>query len=184
MFLGALATDVHLHDTYFVVAHFHFTMMGGVLIAFLGGLHYWWPKMFGRMYNETLGRLASLMIFIGFNATFLPQFIMGSLGMPRRYFNYNEEYTIYHQLSTYGSYFMALGFILIAIYLIHSLMRGRKAPANPWGAATLEWQCASPPPPENFAVQPEAEEPYELEHLKYDSEINGYYDTRKSKPSA
>ncbi len=184
MFLGSLSTNVHLHDTYFVVAHFHFTMMGGVLIAFLGALHYWWPKMFGRMYNETLGRLACLIIFLGFNATFLPQFVMGSLGMPRRYFNYTEEFTIYHQLSTYGSYFMAIGFVLIAVYLIVSLRKGKPAPANPFGSATLEWQCSSPPPTENFAEQPEVGDPYELEHLVYDRSIDGYVERKDHAPES
>ncbi len=109
LFLGTLATDVHLHDTYFVVAHFHYVMMGGTLIAFLGGLHYWWPKMFGRMYSETWGRIAAVLIFIGFNLTFFPQFVLGSKGMPRRYYNYPPEFTIYHQISTVGSYLLAVG---------------------------------------------------------------------------
>jgi cytochrome c oxidase subunit 1 len=174
LFLGTLATDVHLHDTYFVVAHFHYVMMGGTLIAFIGGLHYWWPKMFGRMYSEFWGRTAAVMIFVGFNVTFFTQFVMGSKGMPRRYYNYPPEFAIYHQISTYGSYLLAAGFVLIAVYLIHSLFKGRRAPANPWGAATMEWQCASPPPYYNFHEPPGEQDPYEFGHLRYDADIDGY----------
>ena len=174
LFLGTLATDVHLHDTYFVVAHFHYVMMGGTLIAFLGGLHYWWPKMTGRMYNEAWGRLAAGMIFVGFNATFFTQFVMGSKGMPRRYYNYSPEFTVYHQISTFGSYFMAVGFVLIAAYLIASLFKGQPAPANPWGGATMEWQCASPPPHHNFDETPAAHDPYDFSGLRYDAGSGGY----------
>jgi len=174
LFLGALATDVHLHDTYFVVAHFHYVMMGGALIALLGGLHYWWPKITGRMYSETWGRLAFVLIFVGFNVTFFPQFIMGSHGMPRRYFNYPPEFASLHQLSTLGSYVMGIGFVLVAGYLLHALFRGRIAPANPWGGATLEWQCASPPPTENFATPPVAGDPYDFSDLEYDPAVGGY----------
>jgi len=180
LFLGALATDVHLHDTYFVVAHFHYVMFGGVLMAFLGGLHYWWPKMFGRMYSELLGRAACLLIFLGFNFTFFPQFIMGSRGMPRRYANYPVEFTGLHQLSTVGSYLTAAGFAVVAVCLIHSLFRGRRAPANPWGGATLEWQCSSPPPHDNFAEQPAVGDPYELSHFEYDPATGGYISKNRS----
>jgi cytochrome c oxidase subunit 1 len=173
LFLGTLATDIHLHDTYFVVAHFHYVMMGGTLIAFIGGLHYWWPKMFGRMYSETWGRLAAVMIFIGFNVTFFTQFVMGSKGMPRRYYNYPPEFTIYHQISTIGSYLLAAGFVLIAVYLIASLFKGRRAPANPWGANTMEWQCASPPPYYNFHAAPGEHDPYDFSGLRYDADIDG-----------
>ena len=174
LFLGALATDVHLHDTYFVVAHFHYTMMGGVLVAFLGGLHYWWPKMTGRMFNDGLGQIACLIVFVGFNLTFFPQFVMGTQGMPRRYYNYPEQFQSLHQLSTFGAVFMSIGFFLILIYLLHSLRRGRLAPANPWGAATLEWQCSSPPPHDNFETPPQADDPYVFDGLKYDREVRGY----------
>ena len=174
LFLGALAVNVHLHDTYFVVAHFHYVMFGGTVIAFLGGLHYWWPKMFGRMYSERLGRLACLLIFVGFNATFFSQFVMGSRGMPRRYYTYLPEFSIFHQISTIGSYIQAVGFFLIAGYLLHSLFRGRPAPANPWGSATLEWQTASPPVHENFPVQPTAGDPYDVESLEFDPDLGGY----------
>jgi len=174
LFLGTLNVDIHLHDTYFVVAHFHYVMMGGVVMVFLGGLHYWWPKMFGRMYSETWGRIACLILFVGFNTTFFPQFVMGSQGMPRRYFNYVAQYKPYHELSTIGSYIMAVGFVIIAVYLLHSLFRGRRAPANPWGGGTMEWQCASPPPPENFDQPPPAGDPYDFTDLVYDPQIEGY----------
>jgi cytochrome c oxidase subunit 1 len=153
--LGVLAVDVHLHDTYFVVAHFHYVMMGGNVIAALGGLHYWWPKMTGKMFNETLGRIAAALVFIGFNTTFFPQFIMGTQGMPRRYYDYLEQFTDLHVLSTIGSYILAVGLFLIAGYLLHSLFRGRKAPANPWGGLTLEWtHTTTPPHPHNFEETP------------------------------
>ncbi|MEX0719381.1 MAG: cytochrome c oxidase subunit I [Balneolaceae bacterium] len=149
--VGALSADVHLHDTYYVVAHFHYVMMGGTIIALLAGLHYWWPKMTGRMYNEFLGKIAAGFIFIGFNLTFLPQFIMGSMGMPRRYYNYIDQFTIFHQTSTIGSYIIGMGFLLIAYYLAKSLFRdGERAPANPWGSRGLEWQATSPPDLHNF----------------------------------
>ncbi|MCH8276287.1 MAG: cytochrome c oxidase subunit I [Bacteroidetes bacterium] len=153
--LGVLAVDVHLHDTYFIVAHFHYTMLGGNVIAALGGLHFWWPKMTGKMFNETLGRIAAVLVFIGFNLTFFPQFIAGSRGMPRRYFDYPLEFLGLNVLSTYGSWIMAAGFFLIAGYLLFSLFKGKKAPANPWGALTLEWtHTASIPEPHNFTVTP------------------------------
>jgi cytochrome c oxidase subunit 1 len=174
LFLGALSTDVHLHDTYFVVAHFHYTMMGGTMIAFFAALHYWWPKITGRMYSELWGRIACLVVFVGFNMTFFTQFVMGSHGMPRRYFNYLEEFAPYHRLSTVGSYVQGIGFLIIAAYLIHSLFRGRKAPANPWGGGTLEWECSSPPPANNFDEPPEVSDCYDYENLEYDREIGGY----------
>ena len=174
MFLGALATDVHLHDTYFVVAHFHYVMMGGSLVAFLGGLFYWWPKMTGRMYSETWGRISALVIFVGFNLTFFPQFILGTRGMPRRYYNYLPEYQPLHVLSTLGSYLLGWGLMICLGVLIYSLFKGRRAPANPWGAATLEWQCSSPPPLHNFEQTPEATNPYALEDFAYDPDERGY----------
>ncbi len=154
MFLGALATDVHLHDTYFVVAHFHYVMMGGTVMAFLGGLHYWWPKMWGRMYNEFWGKVSAVLVFLGFNITFFTQFILGAKGMPRRYYNYLDQYQPLHAYSTYGSWILALGFIIMAVYLIHSIFKGKKASGNPWGGLTLEWTNSSPPPPENFIETP------------------------------
>ena len=178
IFLGALAVDIHLHDTYFVVAHFHYVMMGGAVIAFLGGLHYWWPKMTGRMTDERLGRTAAILIFLGFNLTFFSQFIMGSQGMPRRYFNYPAEYTGYHQASTIGSYIMAVGFVIAAIAFIRSLINGPKAPANPWGAATLEWKCSSPPPHDNFATPPAAGDPYDYSNLVFDQKQGGWVEKK------
>lgn len=174
LFLGALATDIHLHDTYFVVAHFHYVMMGGTVIAFMAGLHYWWPKMFGRMYSEKWGRLACALVFAGFNLTFFPQFVMGSQGMPRRYFNYLPRYKPYHELSTIGGYLLAVGFLIVAIYLVHSLVRGRPAPANPWGGGTLEWRTGSPPPVENFAGDPPVRDPYDFGDLAWDPAVGGY----------
>ncbi|MEX0594094.1 MAG: cytochrome c oxidase subunit I [Balneolaceae bacterium] len=152
--VGALLVDVHLHDTYYVVAHFHYVMMGGMVFALLAGLHYWWPKMFGKMYNETWAKIASVFVFIGFNLTFLPQFVMGSLGMPRRYFNYLEEFQIYHQLSTMGAFTMFIGFSIMITYLIYSMMKGEQAKANPWGSRALEWQVSSPPELHNFHHTP------------------------------
>ncbi|PQO25234.1 cytochrome c oxidase subunit I [Blastopirellula marina] len=174
LFLGALATDVHLHDTYFVVAHFHYVMMGGTVIAFVGGLYHWWPKMFGVMYNETFGRLFCAVVFFGFNLTFLPQFVMGSRGMPRRYATYVEEYQIYHVLSTIGALTLGIGMVGAIAVLVISLFKGRKAPANPWGAATLEWTCTSPPPYYNFEHAPHVDSPYDYSDLKYDARIGGY----------
>jgi len=175
LFLGSLATDVHLHDTYFIVAHFHYTMMGSVVIAFLGGLHHWWPKMFGRMYSERWSVIAAALVFVGFNVTFFTQFVMGSKGMPRRYYNYPSEFTIYHVISSIGSYLLAIGFIITAIYLIHSLVKGRKAPANPWGGASLEWQTASPPPVhDNFAEEPVLTDPYDFSVNEFDERTDGY----------
>ncbi len=154
LFLGALSVDVHLHDTYFVVAHFHFVMMGGVTIAFLAGLHYWWPKMFGRLYSEKWARVAALLIFVGFNVTFLPQFLMGSRGMPRRYYNYVAEFQPLHTVSTIGSWILAVGLFLVAAYLLASLRKAPDAPANPWDARGLEWTTPSPPPVHNFDTTP------------------------------
>jgi cytochrome c oxidase subunit 1 len=152
--LGAISVNVQLHDTYYVVAHFHYVMMGGTVMAFLAGLHFWWPKMTGKMYNEFWGRIAAVIIFIGFNVTFLPQFIMGSQGMPRRYFNYIEQFQSMHQLSTIGSYILGVGFIIIGIYLAHSLFKGKKASSNPFGARTLDWMTSSPPAHHNFNYTP------------------------------
>ena len=154
IFLGALSVDVHLTDTYFVVAHFHYVMMGGTVIAFLGGLHYWWPKMTGRMYPESMGRVSCALVFVGFNVTFLTQFILGSKGMPRRYYDYLPQFQTLHQVSTVGSWILATGFVIMAGYLLASLKYGAVAPANPWGGLTLEWQTSSPPPLHNFEKQP------------------------------
>jgi cytochrome c oxidase subunit 1 len=182
LFLGAMATNMHLHDTYFVVAHFHYVMMGSTLVAMIGGIHYWWPKMFGRLYSGLWSVIAWALVFIGFNVTFFPQFVMGSRGMPRRYWSYVnlEEYAWMHQLSTIGSYVMAVGFVITAIYLLHSIVAGRRAPANPWGAAPLEWRCASPPPPHNFDEPPTVGDPYDFRDLRYDPASAGYVPTAGS----
>jgi len=172
--LGALAIDVHVHDTYFVVAHFHYVMFGGAVVAFLAGLHHWWPKMTGRMFDERLGRVGAALVFVGFNVTFFTQFVMGSHGMPRRYYDYTPQFTIYHQISTIGSYVMAAGFFLTAYYLLHSLFRGKPAPMNPWGGNSLEWHTPSPPPHDNFAETPSAEDPYDFTRLKRDPATGGY----------
>jgi len=155
IFLGALSVDVHLHDTYFIVAHFHYVMMGGTVMAFLGGLHYWWPKIWGRMYNEFWARISVALIFIGFNVTFFTQFILGSRGMPRRYYNYMDQFQPLHAFSSYGSWILGLGFVVMAFYLIHAIFRGRIAGNNPWGSLTSEWTTSSPPPPHNFTETPE-----------------------------
>jgi cytochrome c oxidase subunit 1 len=152
--LGALSVDIHLHDTYFVVAHFHYVMMGGMLVAFLGGLHYWWPKMFGKMYSEGWAKISAALLFVGFNLTFFPQFILGSRGMPRRYYNYIDQFQGLHQLSTIGSYIIGLSFIIMAGYLLHSLLRGKAASANPWNSRALEWMASSPPAHHNFDYTP------------------------------
>jgi cytochrome c oxidase subunit 1 len=180
LFLGALTVDVHLHDTYFVVAHFHYVMFGGTVIAFLGGLHYWWPKITGRMYSEKWGRISAVLVFIGFNITFFSQFIMGSKGMPRRYYTYLPKYQIYHEISTIGSYILGIGFVIMAAYLIQSLFRGRLAPPNPWGGPTLEWQCSSPPPHDNFATPPEGGDPYDFTGIEYDPKTGGYIRATKA----
>jgi cytochrome c oxidase subunit 1 len=154
LFLANLGTDVHLHDTYFVVAHFHYIMVGGAIMGFLGGLHFWWPKMTGRMYPATLARAAALILFVGFNLTFFPQFILGFLGLPRRYHVYPPEFQVLNVLSTAGASILGLGYFLAFIYLLWSLKYGAAAEANPWGAVGLEWEIASPPPTDNFDKTP------------------------------
>ncbi|MES2462848.1 MAG: cbb3-type cytochrome c oxidase subunit I [Armatimonadota bacterium] len=154
LFLASLAMDVHLTATYFVVAHFHYVMVGGALSGYLGGLHFWWPKMTGRMYPEGPAKLSAIILFIGFNLTFFPQFIVGYLGMPRRYHFYAPEYQIWQVISSMGASILAVGLFIPAAYLIWSLKYGKIAPANPWGAIGLEWMTASPPPTENFPEVP------------------------------
>ena len=154
LFLACIAVDVHVTDTYFIVAHFHYIMVGGTVSAYLGGLHFWWPKITGRMYNEWMGRFAALVLFVGFNLTFFPQFILGYLGMPRRYHAYAEEFQVLNVMSTAGASILALGYLLPLCYLIWSLRYGKIAGANPWGAAGLEWQTPSPPPTFNFEKTP------------------------------
>ena len=161
LFVAALGADVHLTQTYFVVAHFHYVMVGGMVSAFFGGLHYWWPKITGRMYPEMWGRLGAMIIFIGFNLTFFPQFILGYLGMPRRYHSYPPEFQVLNVLSSAGATILATAYLLPLGYLIWSLFYGERAPANPWGATGLEWRTQSPPLTENFDVTPVVtERPY------------------------
>jgi cytochrome c oxidase subunit 1 len=154
IFLGAVSVDVHLHDTYFIVAHFHYVMMGGTVIAFLSGLHYWWPKIYGRMYNEKWAAIGCVLVFIGFNMTFLTQFFLGSQGMPRRYYTYLDQFQPLHAFSTFGSWVLGLGLVIAAVTLFASLRKPMDAPANPWGARTLEWDTQSPPITHNFHETP------------------------------
>jgi len=154
LFLGSIGLTVHLTDTYFIVAHFHYVMVGGTVLGYMGGLHYWWPKMTGRMYNDLAGKLAALLIFVGFNLTFFPQFVLGYMGMPRRYYSYASEFQVLNVLSSAGASVLAVGYILPGIYLIYSLFKGPVVGNNPWGAKGLEWETTSPPPVENFRKIP------------------------------
>ncbi len=162
MFVASLSLDVHLHDTSFVVAHFHYTMFGGTGVIFFAALHYWWPKMFGRLYSEKVARWAAFQFFIGFNLTYMPLFVAGAFGMPRRYADYLPEYTIFHQLSTIGSWILATSLLIALGNLVFALFRGREAGENPWGGATLEWRTPTPPPKLNFIGEPDMSRgPYE-----------------------
>ncbi len=152
--LAVLPVDVHFHDTYFVVAHFHYVMVGGTLMAIMGGFYYWFPKMFGKMYSEFGARMSWIFIFIGFNVTFFPQFILGAMGMPRRYFNYIPAYEPLNRISTVGSWMIAVGFLIALYTIINGLINGSKAPKNPWGSKTLEWEADSPPSVHNFDQEP------------------------------
>jgi cytochrome c oxidase subunit I len=154
LFLATLGIDVHVHDTYFVVAHFHYIMVGGAVMGYLGGIHFWWPKMTGRTYPESWARLAALLIFAGFNLTFFPQFVLGYVGMPRRYHVYPPEFQVLNVMSTAGASILAVGYLLPLLYLVWSLRYGTVAGANPWRARGLEWQTPSPPPTENFDRTP------------------------------
>ena len=162
VFLAVVSTDVHLTATYFVVAHFHYVMVGGTLLAFLAGLHYWFPKFSGKMYNEGPAKVAAWLIMIGFNVTFFPQFILGVLGMPRRYADYLPQFTELNRVSTVGSWFLGVGFVIVLVNIINAVRNGKPAGDNPWGALTLEWAAPSPPPHENFLQTPVVTEgPYE-----------------------
>src|SRR3954467_11560397 len=154
LFLAAVGLDVHVTDTYFIIAHFHYIMVGGAVLGYLGGLHFWWPKISGRLYNEFLGKISAGIIFLGFNLTFFPQFILGYLGMPRRYWAYPPEFQTLNVLSSAGASILAVGYILVAIYLVASLFKGEIAGDNPWHATGLEWTTQSPPLPHNFDKQP------------------------------
>jgi cytochrome c oxidase subunit 1 len=171
LYLATLPVDVHVHDTYFVIAHFHYIMVGGMVSAYLGGVHFWWPKISGRMYPEGWGKAAALLLFFGFNLTFFPQFILGYLGMPRRYHAYPPEFQVLNVMSTAGASILAIGYALPLFYLLWSLRYGRIAEANPWRATGLEWQTSSPPPAHNFDRIPVVtEEPYAYEPGAVDEE--------------
>ena len=173
LFLACLGIDVHVHDTYFVIAHFHYIMVGGAVMGYLGGLHFWWPKISGRMYPEGWGRLAALLVFAGFNLTFFPQFILGYMGMPRRYWQYPPEFQVLNVLSTAGSTILAVGYVLPMVYFLWSMRYGKIASDNPWGAAGLEWQTPSPPPTFNFDQTPEVTwEAYNYEEIPAPAEVN------------
>ncbi len=154
LFLATLGTDIHLHDTYFVVAHFHYIMVGGAIMGYLGGLHFWWPKMFGRMYSEFWSRISAILVFVGFNLTFFPQFVLGYMGMPRRYHMYPDEFQVLNVLSSAGASVLGIGYILPVLYFAYSLKKGEVAGNNPWGASGLEWRTQSPPLTENFVEVP------------------------------
>lgn len=179
LYLASMSTDIHLHDTYFVVAHFHYVMVGGTIMGFLGGLHFWWPKMTGKMYPDGWGMLSAVIIFVGFNFTFFPQFILGYLGMPRRYHLYEiaPEWQIYHVMSTLGATVLAVGYAMPGFYLLWSLKYGKDAGPNPWGAKGLEWQTDSPPPTTNFYETPVVTEPA----YNYDAEADELADVEEER---
>ena len=169
IFLATLAVNVHVHDTYFIIAHFHYIMVGGAVMAYLGGLHYWWPKITGRLYPEGWARLSALIIFIGFNLTFFPQFLLGYLGMPRRYAAYPDEFQVLNVMSSAGASILGVGYLIPMIYFIWSMRYGPYAGSNPWDAKGLEWTISSPPPTENFARTPQVTEevyPYPVSEVK------------------
>jgi cytochrome c oxidase subunit I len=165
--LATMATDVHLHDTYFVVAHFHYVMMGGVLFALITAIHHWWPKMTGKMFNESISIPNTILCFVSYNLTFIPQFVMGSRGMPRRYHEYLPEFEIFHQLSSIGSMLFGLSLFIMLGYLLKSLHSGKKSPQNPWGGVSLEWETATPPIEHNFHGQPICTRgPYDFDEIE------------------
>jgi cytochrome c oxidase subunit 1 len=151
---GTLSTNLHIHGTYFIVAHFHYVIFGGAVFGMFAGLHYWYPKMFGKMYEERLAKVAFVILFIGFNVLYFCMFVVGYQGMPRRYYDYLPQFNTPNLIATIGSWILALGLFILFYNLIHSLFAGKKAPDNPWGGATLEWQTTSPPPHDNFEKIP------------------------------
>jgi cytochrome c oxidase subunit I len=171
VFLGSLGMDIHLTETYFIVAHFHFVMVGGMLMAYLAGVHFWWPKMTGRMYPESMSQLAAVTTFIGFILTFFPQFIVGYLGMPRRYHAYPPEFQVLNVLSTAGASVLGIGYLLPMLYMPWSLKYGKIAGSNPWQATGLEWMIQSPPLTENFVDIPIMDhEAYDYDWLAHKTE--------------
>jgi cytochrome c oxidase subunit 1 len=164
--VATMGIDLHVHDTYFIVAHFHYIMVGGAMMGYLGGLHFWWPKMTGRMYPSFWSRISAILVFVGFNLTFFPQFLLGYLGMPRRYASYPPEFQVLNVLSTAGATILGIGYLLPFTYFFWSLKYGQRASANPWGATGLEWTTSSPPPTENFLTPPVVTtEPYDFRDL-------------------
>ncbi len=175
LYLSTLSTDVHLHDTYFVVAHFHYVMVGGTVVAFIGGLYHWWPKMFGRMYSEFWGGVSAIFVFVGFNLTFGTQFFIGHQGMPRRYYAYLPEYQVMHQVSTIGSFILGMGLLITLITLTSALKWGKKAPANPWEGLSLEWMTATPPIEHNFHEIPHVTHgPYDFPEIDRSKGFHGH----------
>ncbi|HLX63181.1 MAG TPA: cytochrome c oxidase subunit I [Planctomycetota bacterium] len=170
LFLAAMGVDIHVTGTYFIVAHFHYIMVGGTVMAYLGGIHFWWPKMTGRMYSDTWGKVSALVIFLGFNLTFFPQFVLGYFGMPRRYYAYPPEFQVLNVMSTAGASILAVGYLLPFSYLIWSLKYGGDAGRNPWPATGLEWTTQSPPETENFEHTPVVETEAYAYHLLKDRE--------------
>jgi cytochrome c oxidase subunit 1 len=164
--LATTGLDVHVHDTYFIIAHFHYIMVGGVVMAYLGGIHFWWPKISGRMYPEFWGKISAMLVFIGFNLTFFPQFILGYLGMPRRYYHYPPEFQVLNVFSTAGASILGVGYLLPLIYLFWSMKYAPPSGPNPWNATGLEWQTASPPPTENFIEPPVVDDAYAYEKMQ------------------
>ncbi len=158
---GALAVNVHLHDTYFIVGHFHYVMFGGTGFAFFAALLYWFPKMFGKMYNRRVAILAWFPLFIGFNVLYFTMLVLGLDGMPRRYYDHLPQFHTAHVIATVGSWFLVSGVLILLGNLVVAVFRGEKADDNPWGGISLEWTIPSPPPVENFAAIPTiTEAPY------------------------
>ncbi len=174
IFFASMGMDIHLTETYFVVAHFHYVMVGGMVSALMAGLHFWWPKMTGRMYPEGLGTIAAVILFMGFNLTFFPQFILGYLGMPRRYWAYPPEFQVLNVMSSAGASILAIGYALPILYLVWSLRYGKIAGPNPWRAIGLEWTVQSPPITDNFDETPIVDyEAYDYARIGRSVEVAG-----------
>jgi cytochrome c oxidase subunit 1 len=172
LFLASLGMDMHVHDTYFIIGHFHFIMVGGMVMAYMAGLHFWWPKITGRMYSEWWSKLSAIIIFVGFFLTFLPHFVLGYAGMPRRYHRYPPEFQVWNVMSSAGASILAVGYVLPLFYLLYSLKYGPRAGPNPWKATGLEWQTPSPPPKDNFPETPTVVRgPYEYHVEKAQNEL-------------